>query len=277
MPDPTLSFGSVGSSVSSLQSFLQKNGYSVGKKGADGIFGRDTKAGLQAYQRDHGLESKSGIAVPQTWGFMHQDSFTPAPPVNRSAAAGGSVSATQSPASAATRSPLAGVQPSGMRPTNGKYWAQADPRISSYNIGNPNSHLGNAGCGPTSIANALGLSPTQVVDKIRSAGGFSRSELSSFDNAKGMAAIGGRLVTNFSAADLAKQVDAGKPVVLGVSHDGGQGHYVTLLANGRNGNTFQAVDPAGARQFTMTVNKNGTLSGSAWRDYVSRPKAIFFN
>jgi peptidoglycan hydrolase-like protein with peptidoglycan-binding domain len=259
--DPILSLGSTGTWVSTLQADLQKAGFDP--KGVDGIFGKNTKQALQDFQKANGLESKKGIAGSETWGFIHQDSFTPASAATRSAA---------------TRSVQASaVRPSSISPTSGKYWAQADPRYSRYNIGNPNSHLGNAGCGPTAIANALGLTPTQVVDKINAAGGFSRSELSSFDNAKGVAAVGGRLVTNFSAADLAKQVDSGKPVVLGVSHDGGQGHYVTLLANGRNGNTFQAVDPAGGRQFTMTANRDGSLTGSAWRDYVSRQKAVFFN
>jgi hypothetical protein len=163
------------------------------------------------------------------------------------------------------------------KPSTGKYWAQSDPRYARYNIGDPSSHLGNAGCGPTSIANALGLNPIQVVEKIQAAGGFSRSELSSFDNPKGVAAVGGRLVTNFSAADLARQVDSGKPVVLGVSHDNGEGHYVTLLPRGRSGNTFRAVDPAGGKLFTMTVDQNGSLTGTGWRAYVSRPKAVFFN
>jgi peptidoglycan hydrolase-like protein with peptidoglycan-binding domain len=289
MADPMLSFGSTGSSVSALQSNLLRAGFDP--KGVDGKFGKNTLSALKGYQQANGLESKSGIAGPQTWGsFFNRDTFTPAAasrgttPVSRSSASARSVLPTQQTAtiqSAATPGVVPAHQAAAVRvslpPTSGRFYAQADPRYSSYNIGNPNSHLGNAGCGPTSIANALGMTPVQVVDKIRAAGGFSRSELSSFDNAKGMAAVGGRLVTSFSAKDLANQVDSGKPVVLGVQHDGGQGHYVTLLANGRNGNTFQAVDPAGAKLFTMTANKDGTLTGTGWRDYVSRQKAVFFN
>jgi hypothetical protein len=46
-----------GQDVKNVQAFLIHQGYNVGKKGADGIFGRDTEAAVIAFQSKHGLEA----------------------------------------------------------------------------------------------------------------------------------------------------------------------------------------------------------------------------
>lgn len=50
-----LNFGERGKEVETLQKRLESLGYSVGKAGADGIFGSDTQAALKKYQEEAGL------------------------------------------------------------------------------------------------------------------------------------------------------------------------------------------------------------------------------
>ena len=61
----TLSKGMRGDDVRDLQNMLQDAGYSVGKAGADGIFGNDTFRAVVSFQEDHGLAA-TGIADPET-------------------------------------------------------------------------------------------------------------------------------------------------------------------------------------------------------------------
>ena len=50
---PTLRRGSKGKYVKELQNDLISLGYSVGKTGADGIFGKNTEAAVKAFQKEH--------------------------------------------------------------------------------------------------------------------------------------------------------------------------------------------------------------------------------
>ena len=61
----TLKQGMRGDDVRDLQNLLQDAGYSVGRAGADGIFGSDTFRAVAAFQEDHGLEV-DGIAGRET-------------------------------------------------------------------------------------------------------------------------------------------------------------------------------------------------------------------
>ncbi len=62
---PTLRRGSKGDSVRECQTLLEKAGYSVGRCGIDGDFGRATMAAVKAFQRDYGLVV-DGIVGPMT-------------------------------------------------------------------------------------------------------------------------------------------------------------------------------------------------------------------
>lgn len=64
-PRSTLSKGMRGNDVRDLQNLLMDAGYSVGKAGADGIFGNDTFRAVAAFQEDHGLPV-NGVADPAT-------------------------------------------------------------------------------------------------------------------------------------------------------------------------------------------------------------------
>lgn len=63
---PVLRSGNKGSRVKALQALLTGYGYSVGTSGLDGSFGPATRAALQRYQSDHGLDP-DGVCGPKTW------------------------------------------------------------------------------------------------------------------------------------------------------------------------------------------------------------------
>lgn len=62
---PTLRKGDRNEYVRAWQTYLQMNGYDVGRSGADGVFGNDTEKAVMRYQQDHQIES--GYIGPQTW------------------------------------------------------------------------------------------------------------------------------------------------------------------------------------------------------------------
>ena len=66
---PVLRKGSAGNSVTALQLLLIGNGFPVGKSGADGEFGGDTKTALMAFQEKKSLE-KDGIAGKDSWSAL---------------------------------------------------------------------------------------------------------------------------------------------------------------------------------------------------------------
>ncbi|MDP1823985.1 MAG: peptidoglycan-binding protein [Archangium sp.] len=71
----TLSIGSRGTSVRTLQQKLQTAGFSPG--GVDGVFGRRTEQSVRAFQQSRGLEV-DGKVGPQTLRAL-RDGFDPAP------------------------------------------------------------------------------------------------------------------------------------------------------------------------------------------------------
>lgn len=52
-----------------IQEALVRDGYSVGRAGADGIYGDDTERAVRAYQRDHGL-AIDGLVGRDTWARL---------------------------------------------------------------------------------------------------------------------------------------------------------------------------------------------------------------
>jgi hypothetical protein len=67
---PVLRKGCRGEAVQALQARLMTLGYDLGPCGADGIFGRRTRAAVRAFQRDRGIRV-DGIAGPVTWGRLY--------------------------------------------------------------------------------------------------------------------------------------------------------------------------------------------------------------
>ena len=62
--------GSKGAEVKKLQQALIKDGYDVGKAGADGVLGKDTESAIRQYQKDNGL-AVDGIAGESTQGALY--------------------------------------------------------------------------------------------------------------------------------------------------------------------------------------------------------------
>ena len=72
---PTIRRGDRGPYVKLCQEDLMALGYSVGKSGADGIFGKNTESGVKAFQRDHDDRDGRALAVDgivgqKTWGAL---------------------------------------------------------------------------------------------------------------------------------------------------------------------------------------------------------------
>ena len=61
-----IGMGSTGGDVTAMQTYLIYLGYPCGDKGADGVFGTDTRAAVRAFQAAHGLKV-DGICGPKTW------------------------------------------------------------------------------------------------------------------------------------------------------------------------------------------------------------------
>ncbi len=66
---PTIRRGSKCDEVTELQTMLWRLGYDLGPCGIDGDFGRATKAALEAFQKDNGL-NPDGVCGPMTWDAL---------------------------------------------------------------------------------------------------------------------------------------------------------------------------------------------------------------
>ena len=68
---PTLRKGDSGTYVTLLQTMLIQRGYAMPKYGADGKFGNETLAALQAFQKANGLKADGvGVCGPETWAAL---------------------------------------------------------------------------------------------------------------------------------------------------------------------------------------------------------------
>lgn len=68
-PPPTLKKGARGGDVKRMQALLMAAGHPLPRYGADGIFGQETLAAVQAFQRERGL-APDGIVGPATWAEL---------------------------------------------------------------------------------------------------------------------------------------------------------------------------------------------------------------
>lgn len=66
---PTLRQGDRGEAVREMQNALISLGYHVGQTGADGIFGKNTRSGVAAFQASAGIRV-DGICGPETWAAI---------------------------------------------------------------------------------------------------------------------------------------------------------------------------------------------------------------
>ncbi len=68
---PTIGVGDTGESVRDAQKLLQAHGYDIGRGGADGIFGQDTRLATLKFQKDKRLAA-DGIIGKDTWAKLHE-------------------------------------------------------------------------------------------------------------------------------------------------------------------------------------------------------------
>ena len=73
---PTIRQGDRGTYVTMMQEELQAIGYNIGSTGADGVFGKNTKSAVVAFQTNNGLKA-DGICGPATWAAL--DAAQPGP------------------------------------------------------------------------------------------------------------------------------------------------------------------------------------------------------
>lgn len=69
VPNFELSKGAKGQAVMIVQCILANAGYSLGKDGIDGEFGKDTESAVKAFQKDNDLEADGEIG-PKTWAEL---------------------------------------------------------------------------------------------------------------------------------------------------------------------------------------------------------------
>ena len=74
----TIRQGDRGEDVRKMQEILMGLGYNVGSTGADGIFGKNTKAAVVEFQKKNGLTA-DGICGPRTWGKLLEAEPAPEP------------------------------------------------------------------------------------------------------------------------------------------------------------------------------------------------------
>jgi peptidoglycan hydrolase-like protein with peptidoglycan-binding domain len=74
--EATITTGASGAEVKTLQQILQGQGYNVGP--VDGLYGPQTQAAVQAFQKAHGL-IPDGIVGPNTWAALQGTPPAPGP------------------------------------------------------------------------------------------------------------------------------------------------------------------------------------------------------
>jgi peptidoglycan hydrolase-like protein with peptidoglycan-binding domain len=237
----TLSIGSSGSQVKTLQQQLAARGFDP--NGVDGQYGSGTQSAVRQFQQANGLKVDGRAGRQTMQALRNRDTFTPAPssPASR-------------PSSPASRPSSPASRPSSPASTGAATGpANAAPVSSS---GGPNTHVnvpwfsqfdgshgytpGGASCKPTSMAmaHAVGAHPTE------------------------RQVTGGRNMANYIDSQLAQ----GKPVLGTVQHTGnhGSGAHVVVItghgtdAQGRNYYTFN--DPGTThREMGVDTNPNNRL------------------
>jgi hypothetical protein len=217
-----LSLGSRGAQVAQLQSQLQAQGYYRGA--IDGNFGKATQSAVKNFQRSNGIRP-SGVVGTRTWATAHGDAYqapTRAARTPRTPAATGA-------GSAQTRTPWYsqfagghGYTPSG----TACFWAARSM----------------AAAGGAHVPRGLG-NGTQIATRLDNNGDVS------VNAAKAKQAT----------AYINSELDAGRPVVVGVahagpSHNGGLAdHFVTITGRGTdtNGNTYYTFNDPGTKSAAL--------------------------
>ena len=146
-----------------------------------------------------------------------------------------------------------------------------------------NTSIAAAGCAMTSTAMAISkisgktINPGELDAHLDKTGGYSGDGLIWGQAAK-MAGLGATK-PGWSEANINKQIDAGRPVVIGVDYKAGSNggangtdHWITVT--GRKGDTYFANDPATGKEISLKM-QNGRLTGGP-SNYKSTGELVTF-
>jgi predicted chitinase/LysM repeat protein len=152
-------------------------------------------------------------------------------------------------------------------------YRQGDPQWGGRRLGTSSS-LAAAGCAMTATAMAMSkisgkvINPGELDRYLDTHGGYAGNGLI-WGKAAQMAGMGATK-PGWSFGNINKQVDVGRPVVIGVdykpgSNGGANGtdHWITLTGRGREGgrNVYYANDPATGKQVTLRQEGNRLVGG----------------
>ena len=146
---------------------------------------------------------------------------------------------------------------------------QGDAQWGGRRLGTGSS-ISAAGCAMTSTAMAMSkiagkvINPGELDAHLDKHGGYSGNGLI-WGKAAQMAGLGASK-TSFSAANINKQIDAGRPVVIGVdyhagSNGGANGTDHWIAVTHRKGNTYYANDPATGQEISMKMQGGRLIGG----------------
>jgi predicted chitinase/LysM repeat protein len=160
---------------------------------------------------------------------------------------------------------------------------QGDAQWGGRTLGTSSS-ISAAGCAMTSTAMAMSkisgkvINPGELDAHLDKHGGYSGNGLI-WGKAAQMAGLGASK-TAFSAANINKQIDAGRPVVVGVdyhagSNGGANGTDHWIAVTHRKGDTYFANDPATGKEIALKM-QNGRLTGGP-KNYRSTGELVTFS
>jgi hypothetical protein len=292
-----LKIGQKGESVRWMQEQLNSAGADPPLV-VDGKMGPKTEAALKQFQQSRGATDTPGVfgastseafdketlLDPVVWKEMHADAVREGRTSLGSNArvTDGNLAKTENESFAARGGPVQnGVVP----------MSQGDYNIP---IGRSGKTIRQVGCMMTSFAMAStaitgnkNMNPARANELIKGRNGFVGASLVPGNAAQALGMkMDGRVGTHNSSpramqSRLDASLSAGKPVVLGVDYRKGSGgtgngtgvdHWVTITGRNADG-TYNAVDSAGGKPFTLRPGSNGLLQGdspSGSKHYVAK-------
>ncbi len=285
-------FGSVGPAVSSTQQSPQTSPApstpSAGTSGGYTVRAGDT---LSDIARAHGVSLQSLIAAnPQ---IRHPDLIFVGQRINLpgSASAGAGAPAAAPPAATTQPSGASATDASGRRYATSAdgtpLFRQGDAAWGGRILGDDSS-IASAGCAMVSVAMALSkisgrtITPAQLDSHLDRNGGYVGDALVWGKAASIIGASASK--PGWSVGTINRQIDAGRPVVIGVDYkrgsnggSNGTDHWITITGRGTaNGKAvYYANDPATGQQITLSLD-GGRLVGGP-KGYRSTGELVVFS
>jgi predicted chitinase/LysM repeat protein len=263
--------------------------YSVRRGDTLSVLAKKFNTSVDKLAKANGIKNPNLIMVGQK--LKVPDSFErprPAGGGSRPAPAPAKGDSFEKPASGSTSRPAGPARDDDGRtfPTSADgtpMFRQGDAQWGGRTLGTSSS-LAAAGCAMTSTAMAMSkitgkvINPGELDAHLDKNGGYSGNGLI-WGKAAQMAGLGASKQA-FNAENINKQIDAGRPVVIGVDYKAGSNggangtdHWVTVTH--RKGDTYFANDPATGKEIALKM-QNGRLSGGP-SNYKSTGELVTFS